>query len=247
MPQRRKPGSKKPARMTVQPPGRLKARGLRSRARLKQAARHVLNARGYPGLRVQDVTSRAGVAAGLFYRYFHNLDELVVELARDFFTEILALNKPAKDDLDPHQWLRQILGEAVRTFAANPGIVACLFGLAGNHQEFDAIWKKNAHNWNLRIAKFLRREAGQTPSEARRMAYMLGAMTEGVIYQTLIRHTEDLGVVGRNPAEIADALADLLYRAVFLRNPHTSTSSCAAGRRAVKNPSCRTQKKRQKK
>lgn len=219
-------------RPTVKQASTLKARGLRSRERLKEAARAALNERGYPKLRVQDVTEKAGVATGLFYRYFHDLDEVVVEVADDFFKEVLAFNDPSQQYRHPYEWLRSVLRDAVSIFSKNPGIVACLFGLAGNHEDFDRIWKHNAHNWNLRIADFLRREAGQEALHAKRLAYMLGAMTEGVIYQALVRRTEDLGLVGRTPAEVADALAALLYRAIFLTDP-PKASLHAASRRLV--------------
>jgi AcrR family transcriptional regulator len=70
---RKRPGR----RASVQPVTALNPRGLKSRERLKQAARAVLNEQGYRSLRVQDVTARAGVASGLFYRYFHDLREIV--------------------------------------------------------------------------------------------------------------------------------------------------------------------------
>lgn len=217
-------------RPTVQPAAKLKARGLRSREGLKQAARQALNERGYPKLRVQDVTKKAAVATGLFYRYFHDLDEVVMELAEDFFTEVLARNEPPDASRHPYQWLRSTLQGAVETFAANPGIVACLFGLAGNHQDFDRIWKRNAHAWNLHLANFLQRETGRDATQARRLAYMLGAMTEGVIYQTLVRKTEDLNLVGSNPKQVADALAALFYRAIFLSDPPSSDLRTASRR-----------------
>ena len=59
----------------------LNERGLRSRERLKRAARDVLNERGYRKIRTQDVTERAGVASGLFYHYFRDLREVVAEVS----------------------------------------------------------------------------------------------------------------------------------------------------------------------
>ena len=215
-------------RPTVQPASQLKARGLRSRESLKRAAKQALNERGYQKLRVQDVTEKAGVATGLFYRYFHDLDEIVIELAEDFFSEVLSNNDPPGTYTHPYEWLRSTLKRAVDTFAQNPGIVVCLFGLAGNHEDFDRIWKRNAHVWNLRLADFLRHQAGRDVTQARRLAYLLGAMTEGVIYQTLVRRTEDLNLVGSNPAQVADALATLFYRAVFLADPPKSALSIAS-------------------
>ena len=206
-------------RSSVQPPIALHPRALRSRMRLKRAARELLNEQGFRTLRVQDVTERAGVATGLFYRYFHDLREIVAEIAQDFFEELLEDADPVARYEHRYDWIVQSLGGAVHRFAENPGILACMFGLAGDYEEFDRIWKDNAHRWNLRVAQYLRREAGFNAVHARRSSYMLGAMTEGVIYQALIRRTEDLLEFGSRPEDVADVLAVMWYRAIFLEDP----------------------------
>ena len=219
-------------RASVQPATALNARGLRSRERLKHAAREVLNERGFRSLRVQDVTERAGVANGLFYRYFHDLREIVAEVAQEFFTELVEDTDPSVTIRDPYEWIFDSLNKAIQRFARNPGILACLFGLSGDYAEFDRTWKDNAHNWNLRIAEFLEREAGYGPAHARRMAFVLGAMTEGVIYQALIRRTEDLAEFGGRPQDIADVIAAMWYRAIFLADPPAAKLH-GAGRRLI--------------
>jgi TetR/AcrR family transcriptional regulator, ethionamide resistance regulator len=210
----------------------LNPRGLRSRERLKLSARELLNERGFGQLRVQDVTARAGVASGLFYRYFHDLREIVAEIARDFFAELLTDVDPAEAHEHRYDWIYDNLGNVVRRFARNPGILACLFGLAGDHAEFDRIWKENAHRWNLRVAEYLRREIRCDAAHARRMGFMLGAMTEGVVYQALIRRTEDLVEMGGKPEDIATALAVMWYRAIFLEDPPRARLR-PAGRRLI--------------
>ena len=207
------------ARTPVQLPEALHPRALRSRDGLKRAARELLNDRGFRMLRVQDVTVRAGVATGLFYRYFQDLREIVAEIAQDFFEELLEDADPVARYEHRYDWIVQSLGGAVHRFAQNPGILACMFGLAGDYEEFDRIWKDNAHRWNLRVAQYLRREAGFDAVHARRVGYMLGAMTEGVIYQALIRRTEDLLEFGPRPEDVADVLAVMWYRAIFLEDP----------------------------
>lgn len=206
-------------RGSVRSPSALRPRALRSRERLKGAARELLNEQGFRSLRVQDVTERAGVATGLFYRYFHDLREIVAEVAQDFFEELLEDADPVARHEHRYDWIVDTLGGAVHRFAENPGILACMFGLAGDYEEFDRIWKANAHRWNLRVAQYLRREAGFDPVHARRAGYMLGAMTEGVIYQALIRRTEDLLEFGPRPEDVADVLAVMWYRAIFLDDP----------------------------
>ena len=206
-------------RASIQATDALNARGLRSRDRLKQAALDALNEKGLGSLRVQDVTGRAGVAAGLFYRYFHDLREIVGEISRDFFRALLKDAPVAARCRDPYDWIFENHLVLVRGFAANPGILACMFGLAGDNEEFDQIWKANAHRWNLEVAAFLERAAGMRHDAAARMGFVLGAMTEGVIYQSLIRHTADLLKSGRSPEDIAEVISVMWHRMIFLVNP----------------------------
>lgn len=210
-------------RSSAQPKAALNARGLRSRERLKQAARDVLNERGYRNIRIQDVTERAGVASGLVYHYFRDLREMVAEVCSDFFDELVEDTESLESLDDPYDWIFRNHCNVVERFSRNPGILACLFGLAGDYDEFDRIWKENAHVWNLQVAEFLKRTANIRDDDARRMAFVLGAMTEGVIYQALIRRTEDLMAFAGEPPDIAEAIAVMWYRAIFLANPPSGT------------------------
>jgi AcrR family transcriptional regulator len=225
-------------RTSVQPAATLNERGLRSRDLIKRAARDVLNEKGFRSLRVQDVTERAGVANGLFYRYFHDLREVVAEVSSTFFDELLARTSALSDRSDPYRWIYDNHRIVVEHFALNPGILACLFGLAGDYTEFDAIWERNAHTWNLQVAAFLEETAGFAPAAAERMGFVLGAMTEGVIYQELIRHTEDLAQLGRRPQDIAEVIAVMWYRAIFLSNP-TAQKLGSTGRRLIPSKASR--------
>jgi len=219
-------------RASVLPLAALNARGLRSRDKLKAAARELLNEVGYRNLRVQDITARAGVATGLFYRYFHDLREIVGEVARGFFADLLHEVKPVTEYEHPYDWIFVTLSDVVGRFAANSGILACLFGLSGDYEEFDHIWKENAHKWNLQVAEYLKRELGCDTPHARRMGFLLGAMTEGVVYQALIRRTEDLLELGDKPEDIADVLAVMWYRAIFFEDPPAERLR-ASGRRLI--------------
>jgi len=206
-------------RTALHPREVLQARALKSRELLKEATREGLNERGFRSLRVQDVTARAGLANGLFYRYFRDLEAAVAEVCAGVFDELLKEARGLTDFSDPYGWIYQNHRAVVEVFARNPGVLACFFGLAADCAEFDAIWKRNAHVWNLQVAGFLREAAGFTKASAERMGFVLGAMTEGVIYQELIRHTEDLVKLGRRPEHIAEVIAVMWYRTIFLRNP----------------------------
>jgi AcrR family transcriptional regulator len=203
----------------VAPVENLSSRALRTREKLKQAAVELLNERGYRALRVHDVTQRAGVAAGLFYRYFHDLRELVHEITRDFMAKLNAETGVLPLATHPYDQIFERHALAIRLFIGNPGIVRCLFQLDGDYPEFGQAWKQAAHDWNMQVAEFLRSAMNMPEPQAVRMAFVLGAMTEGVFFQYLIRHTEDLSAMAEQPEDIAEMLSVMWYRTIFLTNP----------------------------
>ncbi len=210
----------------------IQPRAVRTRELLKRATLEALNEKGLHSLRVQDVTERAGVASGLFYRYFQDLNAAVAEVCSTFFDELVSHAEGVADYGNPYRWIYLTHRDAVKSFSSNPGVLACLFGLAGDYAEFDEIWKRNAHVWNLRVGAFLRKAAGFSPAVAERMGFVLGAMSEGIIYQELIRRTEDLTKLGRKPEDIADVIATMWYRAIFLADPPIDQLR-AAGRKLI--------------
>jgi AcrR family transcriptional regulator len=63
--------------------GALSPKGVRTRARLVDAARVVFQEQGYINARISDITDRAGLSKGLFYHYFDTKEQLLRELAEE--------------------------------------------------------------------------------------------------------------------------------------------------------------------
>ena len=210
---------------SARPRSVLKAKGLRTRIAIKEAARDVLNEKGFRQIRLQDVAVRAGVSPSVLYHYFRDLRSVVAELAEDLFEDLRNAEREKPATNDPYQWILFTLNDAVHHLGSNPGILGCLFGLAGDFKEFDDIWKKNAHAWNLRVAAFLQEQANFAPAQANNMAYTLGAVTEGIIYQAFIRHTEDLSAFSGSTKDTAELIATIWYRTIFLENPPSDKTS----------------------
>lgn len=61
-----------------------RTKGQQTEAELKEAARSLLASRSYAEIKVTDITTAAGKAAGVFYRYFTDKDALLRALAADF-------------------------------------------------------------------------------------------------------------------------------------------------------------------
>jgi AcrR family transcriptional regulator len=206
----------------------LTPRALRSREKLKAAAVTLINRAGYPELRVQDITQEAGVANGLFYRYFRDLNEIVAEITGDMFDRIVHSFDHVEPDADIFRWMVSVHDISLAVFAANPGILSCLFGKSGDDETFAAIWAGNAHMWNVQVADRLAEIMPRPRAES--TAFVLGAVTEGMIYQALVRRTDDLlEITGGTTAGLAELIATTWYKIVFLADPPAAALS--VGRR----------------
>ena len=206
-------------RTSVQPIENLSQRALQTRKKLKVATRDLLNETGIHRMRVQDITKGAGVAAGLFYRYFPAVPDIVQEICADFMDDLNARTRNLPVLTHPYDQIFERHALAVELFSDNPGIVRCLFQHDDDFPQFGRIWKAAAHEWNLQVADFLKSQASMPQQQAEHMAYVLGAMTEGVFFQYLIRHTKDLFDMGREPRDIAEIIAIMWYRTIFMEDP----------------------------
>lgn len=195
---------------------------LESRERMKQAALQLINRHGYTSLRIEDVAAKAKLAKGLFYRYFKNRYDITLELCRDVFTDIERDSSAVLPDLHPFEWFSRYALTATRPFCENPGLLACMFELHGEFPEISQAWKDTSKRWNRRLAAFLE-QSGQIPRQgAEDMAFVLAAMMEGIIYQDLVRKVNDLQALGKRPEQIAEIIAIVWYRTVYLELPPQS-------------------------
>jgi AcrR family transcriptional regulator len=198
----------------------LSARAQRSRNKLKEAAVTCINRMGFRELRVQDITTEAGVASGLFYRYFQDLNAIVIEITSDLFGQLVSSFDGVSAKEDRFDWMVQVHEIALGTFGENPGILACLFGKSDDENSFSQIWNTNANAWNLKVSDQLVSWGIRPRARAESLSFVLGAVTEGLIYQGLVRRTNDLlEVSGGTVTGLAELIATVWYRTIFLSDP----------------------------
>ncbi len=65
----------------------------RTKARLTETAKRLICEKGLDTLSVEEITEACGVAKGTFYTYFKRKEDIVYELSREVFGEILAAAK----------------------------------------------------------------------------------------------------------------------------------------------------------
>ena len=70
----------------------------RTRERLVEAAKEIICAKGLSNTSVDEITEKSGVSKGTFYTYFKRKEDIVFELSKGMFSEILENAKSYGDD-----------------------------------------------------------------------------------------------------------------------------------------------------
>lgn len=199
-------------------------KGEQARLNLKKAALKVLERVGYHKMRITDVTQEAGVAAGLFYHYFKDLKSLTLEVLTDFVAESRKLEVIEKD-VPRGDWYERIYAHnliVVKSYALRPGLMRCLLQLADEEQEFSAMLRASfveQLNWLVRLMPGMFPQAELTRHQALMVVYTLASSSEGILRDYYINREPALTASELKAEEIAELLATMFYRGLFLQHP----------------------------
>jgi AcrR family transcriptional regulator len=205
-----------------------KEQALETRANLKEATKTVLGRIGYRQMRIADVTKEAGVAVGLFYHYFPDLKAVTCEVLSDFMGEMTEQARQVPSTSDFFETLREQYKILIGHFEQHPGLMRCMIQASDEIPEFGEIWKAANRQWTRSFARYLADCLGLAqpdPDTTMLMAYCLGSMSDGVMHEYYVQQNPDLVSRIRSKDELAEILATLTYRAVFLANPPTEKLS----------------------
>ena len=200
------------------------AKGEQARQKLKAAALVVLERVGYHKMRITDVTSEAGVAAGLFYHYFSDLKSLTREVLTDFIASsqnVAAIEK----DVPRGDWYARIFAHnkfVVKTYAAHPGVMRCLFQLADEDEAFSALLRESfiqQLNWLVSVMPRLFPQAELSQHQALMVVYTLAASGEVVLRDYFINKDPALTAEPLTVEQLAELMSVIFYRGLFLQNP----------------------------
>ena len=213
------------------------ARGQKRRELIKSAARSVLERVGYRAMKVTDVASEAGVAVGLFYHYFADLKTVTCEVLSDFLEELSVTPHPEPADRFDVIFIPTLVW--ANAYEEHPGLMRCLVQVSDEVPEFRAMWNKLNATWSRRIAKNIARRfpEGQLSEEfSLNFAYALGSMVDGLIHEVYVHRNSDLRKLLKSPREIAELLASIWYRALYMENPPAEKLTFTAPLRAMGAP-----------
>jgi AcrR family transcriptional regulator len=199
-------------------------RGLATRERLKAAAGRVLARKSYNRMTVADVTREAGVAAGLFHRYFPDLQALTQELLQEVI-DGLGNTAAIERGLERGDWMGRIhshIAMSVANHAQQPGLVRAMNQLAEESPAFRSRLRTFYQSQLELLSTQLPRmfpASRLTAAEALLVVYALGGISEAVLRERYLLQNPVFRDLSLSPAELADWLAVLFYRALFAANP----------------------------
>jgi len=217
------------------------ARGQKRRELIKAATRIVLEREGYRAMKVVDVASEAGVAAGLFYHYFPDLKSVTCEVLSDFLQEMAkSLMPEPKGRYDAIYTSTLVM---VKAFDEHPGLMRCLVQVADEVPEFKVLWDTVSIAWTKRVANSIERQfpdAKMGDHFASCVAYALGSMVDGLVNEVYVHQNPDARKLLRKPQDLAELLAVMWYHALYLENPPLEALKLTAPVAGMVTPSAPT-------
>lgn len=199
-------------------------KGEKARAKLKAAALVVMEQVGYHKMRITDVTREAGVAAGLFYHYFKDLPSLTREVLEDYVNLALQIENIEKD-VPRGDWYGRMLVHnklVIASYNQRPGIMRCLFQLADEDAEFSAQLRDNwiqQLSWLTALMPKLFPQVEFREHQALMVVYTLASSGERVLRDYYVNSEPRLTAAEMAGDELAELLAVMFYRGLFLENP----------------------------
>jgi AcrR family transcriptional regulator len=196
-------------------------KGERTRRRLMDAALDLLREVGFHDLKTTEIAKHAGVAAGVFYTYFADKNEIVLALIDEMIarnTDIV-LGAPHEDD-----HFRAVLSANrayVALFAEGRGLNRAIGQIVDTLPEARVAWQKANAEIATRIARRMERRLGDGPHDVDPFfsALALQAMLDSILLQTYAYRDPALKDFASDPDALAMQLSLLWYRAVYGASP----------------------------
>lgn len=204
-------------------------KGERTRDRLKLAAVHALEQRGYLQLRVTDICKKAKVSPAVFYLYFKNKEEITVEVLSEFLRRTFGLDEvpsPAKRRRALFESLVAANLLWIRAIRANSGLTRCLLQLADQVPEFKELASQTNHRWFVGVTERLMRRFPSATVDRDTLllaVYSLGGMVDELCSKLLVSRDDHVvkavEAVAHDDEALAEFLSLLWYRALFGADP----------------------------
>ena len=196
-------------------------KGERTRRRLMEAALTILAKVGFHDLKTTEVAREAGVAAGVFYTYFKDKNEIVLAV----FDAIVDANTKALLAQAQRETAFQTLLESNRAyiqfFVEGGGLNRAIGPIVDTLPEARRSWQKANARFARAIAeRIIRQQSGKgTKADPFFAAMALQARLDSILLQVFAYRDPTLAGYAADPDELARQISILWYRAEIGSDP----------------------------
>jgi AcrR family transcriptional regulator len=167
-------------------------KGERTRQRVLEAARVVFERDGYPGTRVADIASTAGVAHGTFYKYFESKDDVFRELTNSVVTAMFARTRQPDRAPDALTRIARANWRYIRAYREDAEFLAVVWQVAMIDRAYRDFWVQVRQHWADIIERWVRAEIRQGRADDR-LDPRIAARALGLMMETFAHHWFVLG------------------------------------------------------
>ena len=206
----------------VKPPQPTTKRGQDTRERLKLSLNILLQTRSYHEIGIRDITKKADLPIGVFYRYFQGkadiTQEVLEEILSKFVSKVVGRSKGGKEITAIH-YANQCM---VALYSENPGAMRCLVEVRERGTPFENMWRRLTLDWNLRIAASIKNQFPGSDEDGATyvaLAYGLAGTVDNFLFEYYVQKNSTLRVAYPYDEAVAGFLTTLWYRTLYLKNP----------------------------
>lgn len=202
-------GKKGGARKPVQ------KRGIETREKIIRAAMRLFNEKGYHKTNAIDIARRAGMATGTFYSYFNDKKEVLLEVIRIFYAEVLAKMLGASAGIgfavtDGRDFVRAMIRAFYQAHEIHPRLhreVSAMILLDRDVEKANQAEEKKVIGQMALLMREYRDLIGERDFEA--AAYMVFRVSDDIIH-----HVKTTGTAVEGDRVLAE-LETMMYRYFF--------------------------------
>jgi AcrR family transcriptional regulator len=162
-------------------------KGERTRARLVDAARRVLERDGYLDTRVSDITTEVGMSSGTFYTYFDGKEDVFAAVVDEFQDQLLNPGKGHRlGPEDAEEYVYEANRDYVESVRKNVRLLALFEQVANIDDDFKEAERRRAKEFALQNAEIISRlqEEGRADPKVDSLiaAHALSAMIRSMAF-----------------------------------------------------------------
>jgi AcrR family transcriptional regulator len=171
---------------------------------------------GFLRTKISDIASVAGMSSASFYNYYNTKDELLLDLAAEYNTEVLSRIKAGVRGSDAQQSIRATVETFWRVYTENQAVMHGIFQLSMLDQQFATHWHEIRERAIAGLKFEIRRAKRVSPSpmlDTDAGATALSSMIEHFCYLWSTDHQSFLD--GKTDEGAIDTIAAVWQRALY--------------------------------